>query len=96
MATIRHSLHQEILQPLDERLLAFVQVNKALKKKKPSYLCASVTKDPPTVAYIHQVHIKALELFFFTHFTKVLKVNIYSSEQFIPNLFVLGNADKNC
>nr|XP_018898430.1 PREDICTED: exocyst complex component 1 isoform X2 [Bemisia tabaci] len=56
MATIRHSLHQEILQPLDERLLAYVQVNKALKKKnKPSYLVVSVTKDPPTVAYIHQV-----------------------------------------
>ncbi|RZF37975.1 hypothetical protein LSTR_LSTR005475 [Laodelphax striatellus] len=55
MAAIRHALQHEVFQPIDERLLAFVHVSKALKKKKTSFLCISVTKETPLVVNIHQV-----------------------------------------
>lgn len=55
MAEIRHALQHEVLQSCDERLLAFVNVSKAFKKKKTSILCISVTKETPFVVNIYQV-----------------------------------------
>jgi hypothetical protein len=55
MAAIRHALQHEVFQPCDERLLAFVHVSKAFKKKKTSFLCVSVTKETPLVVNIYQV-----------------------------------------
>ncbi|XP_014251486.1 exocyst complex component 1 [Cimex lectularius] len=55
MAAIRHSLQHEVFQPCDERLLAFVHVSKALKKKKSSFLCIAVTKETPFAVNIYQV-----------------------------------------
>lgn len=55
MAETRHALQHEVLQSCDERLLAFVNVSKAFKKKKTSILCISVTKETPFVVNIHQV-----------------------------------------
>uniref|UniRef100_A0A1B6CD43 Exocyst complex component Sec3 PIP2-binding N-terminal domain-containing protein n=1 Tax=Clastoptera arizonana TaxID=38151 RepID=A0A1B6CD43_9HEMI len=55
MAAIRHALQHEVFQPCDERLLAFVHVSKALKKKKTSFLCISITKETPLVVNIYQV-----------------------------------------
>uniref|UniRef100_A0A0K8SIQ1 Exocyst complex component Sec3 PIP2-binding N-terminal domain-containing protein n=2 Tax=Lygus hesperus TaxID=30085 RepID=A0A0K8SIQ1_LYGHE len=55
MAAIRHSLQHEVFQPCDERLLAFVHVTKALKKKKSSFLCIAITKETPYTVNIIQV-----------------------------------------
>ncbi|XP_073987849.1 exocyst complex component Sec3 isoform X2 [Rhodnius prolixus] len=55
MAAIRHSLQHEVFQPCDERLLTFVHVTKALKKKKSSFLCIAVTKESPYTVTIYQV-----------------------------------------
>ncbi|XP_046670906.1 exocyst complex component 1 isoform X2 [Homalodisca vitripennis] len=55
MAAIRHALQHEVFQPCDERLLAFVHVSKAFKKKKTSFLCISVTKETPLIVNIYQV-----------------------------------------
>lgn len=41
MAAIRHSLHKDVFQPNDERLIGVVCVAKASKKKKTSFLCAA-------------------------------------------------------
>ena len=57
MAAIRHTLQREAFQAYDERLLAFVQVTKALKKKKTSFLCISVSKESPIIVKIYQVNI---------------------------------------
>uniref|UniRef100_A0A0V0G9U3 Putative exocyst protein sec3 n=1 Tax=Triatoma dimidiata TaxID=72491 RepID=A0A0V0G9U3_TRIDM len=55
MAAIRHSLQHEVFQPCDERLLTFVHVTKALKKKKSSFLCIAITKESPYTVTIYQV-----------------------------------------
>ncbi|BES93772.1 exocyst complex component sec3 [Nesidiocoris tenuis] len=55
MAAIRHSLQHEVFQPCDERLLAFVHVTKALKKKKSSFLCIAITKESPYTVNVIQV-----------------------------------------
>lgn len=55
MAAIRHTLQREVFQSCDERLLAFVQVTKALKKKKTSFLCIAVSKESPIIVKIYQV-----------------------------------------
>ncbi|KAK9498728.1 hypothetical protein O3M35_003298 [Rhynocoris fuscipes] len=55
MAAIRHSLQHEVFQPCDERLLTFVHVTKALKKKKSSFLCIATTKESPYNVTIYQV-----------------------------------------
>lgn len=41
MAAIRHNLQREVFKPSEERLYAVVNVTKAGKKKKPSFLCAA-------------------------------------------------------
>ncbi|KAG1710455.1 Exocyst complex component 1 [Nymphon striatum] len=55
MAAIRHSLHRDVFQPNDERLIGVVCVAKASKKKKTSFLCATVTIEKPIQATIYQV-----------------------------------------
>lgn len=55
MATIRHTLQTEIFEALDEKLIVYAHVNKALKKKKPSFLCISITGEQPSSVYIHQI-----------------------------------------
>lgn len=55
MAAIRHTLQREVFQSCDERLLAFVHVTKALKKKKTSFLCICVPKESPIVVKIYEV-----------------------------------------
>uniref|UniRef100_A0A8D9BVJ3 Exocyst complex component 1 n=1 Tax=Cacopsylla melanoneura TaxID=428564 RepID=A0A8D9BVJ3_9HEMI len=55
MATLRHTLQTEIFEALDEKLKVYAHVNKALKKKKPSFLCISVTGEQPSSVYVHQV-----------------------------------------
>ncbi|XP_014282653.1 exocyst complex component 1 [Halyomorpha halys] len=55
MAAIRHTLQREVFETDYERLLAFVQVTKALKKKKPSFLCIVVSKESPITVKIYQV-----------------------------------------
>lgn len=67
MAAIRHALQHEIFQPIDEKLLAFVHVSKALKKKKTSFLCISATKETPVVINIYQVI--SLEFLYFMVFS---------------------------
>lgn len=41
MAAIRHNLQREVFKPSEERLYAVVNVTKAGKKKKASFLCAA-------------------------------------------------------
>lgn len=56
MATIRHTLQREVLNPAEERLLAVCHVNKVLKKKKSSFLCLVVSCVTPITVSIHQVN----------------------------------------
>lgn len=55
MAAIRHALQIEVFQPTDERLLAFVNVCKQVKKKKSSYLCIAITRETPIIVTVYQV-----------------------------------------
>ncbi|KAK3700425.1 hypothetical protein QZH41_004483 [Actinostola sp. cb2023] len=55
MAAIRHNLQREVFKPSEERLYAVVNVTKAGKKKKASFLCAAVTIDKPETVSIYQV-----------------------------------------
>ncbi|KAK6637036.1 hypothetical protein RUM43_010710 [Polyplax serrata] len=55
MATIRHTLQREVLNPAEERLLAVCHVNKALKKKKSSFLCLVASCVTPVTVSIYQV-----------------------------------------
>ncbi|XP_064489589.1 exocyst complex component 1-like [Ornithodoros turicata] len=55
MAATRHSLQSELFRPNDERLVDFVSVVKATKKKKISFLCAVVSTDKPVRVTIWQV-----------------------------------------
>lgn len=55
MAATRHSLQNELFRPNDERLVDFVNVVKATKKKKISFLCAVVSTDKPVRVTIWQV-----------------------------------------
>lgn len=57
MATIRHILQREVLNPSEEKLYAVVHVNKAFKKKKSSFLCLVVSSVTPITVSIHQVFI---------------------------------------
>ena len=54
MATIRHTLQREVLNPAEERLLAVCHVNKVYKKKKSSFLCLVVSCVTPISVTIHQ------------------------------------------
>lgn len=69
MAAIRHTLQKEVFEADYERLLAFVQVTKTLKKKKPSFLCIVVSKESPVTVKIYQVSTISL-----MHFTKIHKL----------------------
>ncbi|XP_031555794.1 exocyst complex component 1-like isoform X2 [Actinia tenebrosa] len=55
MAAIRHNLQREVFKPSEERLYAVVNVTKAGKKKKASFLCAAVTMDKPETVSLYQV-----------------------------------------
>lgn len=56
MATIRHTLQREVLNPAEERLLAVCHVNKVFKKKKSSFLCLVVSCITPVTVSIYQVN----------------------------------------
>lgn len=56
MATIRHILKKEVLNPVEEKLTALVHVNKAFKKKKSSFLCLVVSNVTPITVSIYQVN----------------------------------------
>ena len=43
MTALKHSLQREVFKPNEERLIAVVNVTKAGKKKKASFLCAAGT-----------------------------------------------------
>lgn len=55
MATIRHSLQRDVFEPTEERLVGVLYVTKPGKKKKTSFLCATINKEKPVYATIHQV-----------------------------------------
>lgn len=55
MATIRHQLQREVFEPTEERLVGVLYVTKPGKKKKTSFLCATINKEKPIYATIHQV-----------------------------------------
>ncbi|XP_045608376.1 exocyst complex component 1 isoform X2 [Procambarus clarkii] len=55
MATIRHSLQRDVFEPTEERLIGVLYVTKPGKKKKTSFLCATINKEKPVYATIHQV-----------------------------------------
>lgn len=55
MATIRHSLQRDVFEPTEERLIGVLYVTKPGKKKKTSFLCATINKEKPVYAIIHQV-----------------------------------------
>ncbi|KAK7070457.1 Exocyst complex component 1 [Halocaridina rubra] len=55
MATIRHSLQRDVFEPSEERLIGVLYVTKPGKKKKTSFLCATINKEKPVYATIHQV-----------------------------------------
>jgi hypothetical protein len=48
-----HTLQKEIFP--DETIVSLVNVNKALKKKKSSFLILTVTREKPARVLIHQV-----------------------------------------
>jgi hypothetical protein len=48
-----HTLQKDIFP--DETIVSLVNVNKALKKKKSSFLILTVTKEKPARVLIHQV-----------------------------------------
>ncbi|KAK3606322.1 hypothetical protein CHS0354_041956 [Potamilus streckersoni] len=43
MTAIKHTLQKDLFQPNEERLVAFVHVTKAGKKKRSSFLCATLS-----------------------------------------------------
>ena len=55
MATIRHGLQRDVFDPSEERLVGVLYVTKLGKKKKTSFLCATINKEKPVYATIHQV-----------------------------------------
>ncbi|XP_066983031.1 exocyst complex component 1 [Macrobrachium rosenbergii] len=55
MATIRHSLQRDVFEPTEERLIGVLYVTKPGKKKKTSFLCATINKEKPVSATVHQV-----------------------------------------
>ncbi|KAK3866865.1 hypothetical protein Pcinc_027628 [Petrolisthes cinctipes] len=55
MATIRHGLQRDVFEPTEERLVGVLYVTKPGKKKKTSFLCATINKEKPVYATIHQV-----------------------------------------
>uniref|UniRef100_A0A0P4W1N6 Exocyst complex component Sec3 PIP2-binding N-terminal domain-containing protein n=1 Tax=Scylla olivacea TaxID=85551 RepID=A0A0P4W1N6_SCYOL len=55
MATIRHGLQRDVFEPSEERLVGVLYVTKLGKKKKTSFLCATINKEKPVYATIHQV-----------------------------------------
>ncbi|XP_042208281.1 exocyst complex component 1-like [Homarus americanus] len=55
MATIRHSLQRDVFEPTEERLIGVLYVTKPGKKKKTSFLCATINKEKPVYATVHQV-----------------------------------------
>ncbi|XP_030836971.1 exocyst complex component 1 isoform X5 [Strongylocentrotus purpuratus] len=55
MTAIRHTLQRDVFLPNDERLIGVVHVSKAGKKKKVSFLCATVTTDQPAQVCLHKV-----------------------------------------
>lgn len=55
MAAIRHSLQRDVFEPTEERLVGVLYVTKPGKKKKTSFLCATINKEKPIYATIHQV-----------------------------------------
>ncbi|XP_071489037.1 exocyst complex component 1-like [Diadema antillarum] len=55
MTAIRHTLQRDVFLPNDERLIGVVHVSKAGKKKKVSFLCATVTTDQPAQVFLHKV-----------------------------------------
>ncbi|XP_038056678.1 exocyst complex component 1-like isoform X1 [Patiria miniata] len=55
MTAIRHTLQRDVFLPNDERLIGFVHVTKTGKKKKVSFLCATVTTDVPAQVSVHKV-----------------------------------------
>ncbi|XP_065058911.1 exocyst complex component 1-like [Rhopilema esculentum] len=65
MAAIRHSLQQELFRPNDEALYSVVNVAKigGGKKKKTSFLCATVTKEKPFQVNIYKVQKSDKEVF---------------------------------
>ncbi|EEC10565.1 exocyst complex component sec3, putative, partial [Ixodes scapularis] len=63
MAATRHSLQCELFRPNDERLVDFVNVVKATKKKKMSLLCAVVSTDKPVRVTICQVKSSDRDLY---------------------------------
>ncbi|XP_076043621.1 exocyst complex component Sec3 [Oratosquilla oratoria] len=55
MAAIRHSLQRDVFEPNEEHLIGVLYVTKPGKKKKTSFLCATLNKEKPVYATIHQV-----------------------------------------
>ncbi|XP_071786671.1 exocyst complex component 1-like isoform X1 [Asterias amurensis] len=55
MTAIRHTLQRDVFLPNDERLIGFVHVTKTGKRKKVSFLCATVTTDVPALVSIQKV-----------------------------------------
>nr|CAB3243966.1 exocyst complex component 1-like [Phallusia mammillata] len=56
MAAIKHALQRDVFTPNQERLLGVVHVGKTGgKKKKSSFLCASVTTERPVEVYISRI-----------------------------------------
>ncbi|XP_063594157.1 exocyst complex component 1-like isoform X1 [Penaeus indicus] len=55
MAAIRHSLQRDVFEPTEERLVGVLYVTKPGRKKKTSFLCATINKEKPIYATIHQV-----------------------------------------
>nr|XP_039251957.1 exocyst complex component 1-like isoform X3 [Styela clava] len=55
MTAIKHALQRDLFTPNDERLLGVVHVAKTGKKKKSSFLCASVTTEHPVEVYITKI-----------------------------------------
>ena len=63
MAAIRHSLQRDVFEPTEERLIGVLYVTKPGKKKKTSFLCATINREKPVYATIHQVILEFI-LFF--------------------------------
>lgn len=55
MAAIKHTLQREVFLPAGEQLMSVVHASKPGKKKKSSFLCVTVTTEPPVQVKIHQV-----------------------------------------
>ncbi|CAK8673605.1 unnamed protein product [Clavelina lepadiformis] len=56
MSAIKHALQRDVFTPIGERLLGVVHTAKASgKKKKSSFLCASVTIERPVAVYISKI-----------------------------------------